>query len=788
MNRDQLRKLLDRLPANAAAQVFPQLGSPSTAEVMGLFPGSNDGPAIANSEVLATASDSGQPVVVGTEGRFAFKRPPNDAGGFVTGFDIASNGTDYLCSTDVFNAYLRRSGEEHWTALFNTETLPPKEYDPKPKEAVGGWGCFAARFAPSDPQRIYAIWNAVLFRFDGGKAARTVLPSKKFRISGPNRRFSDTIAVHAENRDLVIVGTQGDGCYASKDGFARSYVTLDLPQPGKDWSGKDGKYLVAFHGDEAFVHVFGVGLYHFAQGPFGPSRFIGRAGDGEPVNASCLKVTPSGTVWICRYRSGRSVSKETPQQRAARGLWRWKDGQWTQFTSVGSADQVAIDPYDERQIICTDENSQHWWLSNDGETFQNIGGEFRGSGEVAWLSNRKKAMYPSKIGFHPLERDTIVISDGVGMTMTRLPSFGEKLTVHDFSRGIYEFVSSCGISKPGQRDVIVGCMDKPVWRVTPATGLTGEWTYCDKNGAPGPSAVAHIRSIDDAIDDPDYLAGLFHQSNSAPGFSEDWGASWKPFGRKPDGKAWLPGGCVAVSTRDTILLAEGNNGGLWRSVDGGGNWLPVGFGGFEHVRNLVNAYYVHRKCIAADKQRSGTFAVLMNTFKQPDSELSLGGLWVTRDGGQTFEQTFDGALHAPGERNYEPSQFWQARLEYVPGHPGELLYASCSARRDGERLLWSRDDGRSWTVLPAYRMKSWAFGKGTGKRPAIFFSGMFDGVSGWYVSLDWFATPPTLIARFPGGNLDSVGLGLSMVGDMNTVGRAAVGFSGSSWMFCELRT
>lgn len=790
MNRNQLRKLLG-LKSDAAAL-------PAQARI-----------ARAGTEKL---DPSARIVPDPASRRYIFLRPPNDAGGFVTGFDIASNGTDFVCWTDVFNAYVRRGGDAAWQQLLTAESLLPEEYDPRPQTERVGWGAFAARFAPSDPNLIYTAWNALLFRVENGEARRTILPPKMFLISGPNRRFSDTIAVHAEDKNLVLVGTQGDGCYASKDGFTETYVQLDLPPAGKDLSGENGKYLVAFHGDEAFVHVFGVGLYRFPQGPFGPSVFVGRAGDGEPVNASCMKVTPHGDVWVCRYRGGEN---ETPEQKAARGLWRYRAGEWKQFSNSGhNPDQVAIDPFDEKRILVTDEDTQFWYLSTDGETFDRIGNEYRGAGEVAWLSNRVKAMYPSKVEFHPLERGVVVISDGVGMTMAKLPEAdtqsaagdciagiiafirscfgvssegpppGTQFIVHDFSRGIFEMVSTCGISKAGQPDVIVGCMDKPVWRVRPDMGLTGEWSYCEKDADPQESAVSHLRSIDDAIDDPNFLAGLFHQSNSVPGYSEDWGSTWTPFGKKPDGSDWLPGGCIAVSNRDTMLFTEANNGGLWRTADGGQSWHPVGFGGVDQVTRMINAYYVHRKCIAADKQRPGTFSVLMNMEKQPNSEASLGGLWFTRNGGRTFEQRFEGALREEGKK-FEPYQFWQCRLEYVPDHPGELLYASCTEKRDEENLLWSRDDGRSWINLPAYRMSSWAFGKGTGERPAIFFHGFYEGVKGWYVTYDWFDTPPVLISRFPGGIIDSVGHGLSLVGDMNTVGRAALGFGGNSWLFCE---
>ncbi|WP_162935668.1 beta propeller repeat protein [Tsuneonella amylolytica] len=721
------------------------------------------------------------------ENGYIFKRPPFDGGGFITDFTWSADGRDLLCCTDVFNGYVRRAGEDRWTPLLETKNLPHSEFDPPPKSVYNGRGLYAARFAPSDKRLIYAVWRGRVYRVFRGQALPTSLIDKTMLANnGASRRFGGALAVHPTDSGVVVVGTNGDGAYATRDGFASAPVMLDLPQTAIEQGNVRGKTLFAFAPDGGlYAHVFGTGLFFYPTGPFGPVRFL-----GGPLNSTGLKLMPSGDLFTVHYRFG-SAGKETPTQTAMRGIWRLRGGDWTHLRPGEWVDQVAVDPSDEQRMLSTDEDSQKWFSSQDGgETWRDIGDEYRGDGEVAWMSNRKKAMYPSKIDFHPLIPGRLVISDGIGLTWANynFERAGD-LTVHDMTRGIYEFVPTCGWARAGQPDLLLGCMDKAVWRVDPKCGLSGEWTYAPKDGKRNESAVTHLRSIDGAIDDPRFVAGLFHQSGGVPGYSEDFAASWIPFGRKPDGSAWLPGGCIAVSNRDTMLLAEGNKGGLWRTRDGGVNWLPVGFGGVTHVRSLVNAFYVARKCIAADKERPGTFAVLMNTFDQPGGGPNLGGLWVTADGGATFEQVFDGALHSPGQRNFEPSQFWQCRLEYVPGRAGELLYASETEARDSETLLWSRDGGRSWRSLSAYRIASWAFGKGKGDgpdaRPAIWFYGFHDGVRGLYVTYDWFATAPKLVSRFPLESISTVGRGLCLVGDMNRAGRCAIGLGGASWAICE---
>lgn len=703
---------------------------------------------------------------------YVFKRPPNGAGGFITGWDVDRHTGEMQCGTDVFNGGFRMPNEDVWTMMFRPDSLARELFDPLPKRQRGvGKGIYGFAYAPGTPGVGYGAWRGDLYRFENRQPTLTAFTDQRMRSNaGAARRFHPVIAVHPENDRIVAVGCNGGAVAVSRDGFSSGdFAWLDLPGAEDERPRHGGKSLVAWRGDELFVHVFGHGLFHYPEGPSGP-----RVDMGGPPRSTGLKILPSGDLWMVHYRFG-AAHQETPEQTAWRGIWRLRDGRWTQFMKGEWVDQIAVDPFDEQRMIAVDENSRRWLASTTGpENLAPIGNEWRGEGETEWFSNRKKALYPAKVDFHPTIRNRIVIAEGVGICWADFPTDG-KLVVHDFSNGIHELVATCGLSRPEQSTMIIGTMDKGAWVVDQAGDLIGTWSYADKKNEPNDSAVTHLRSADYAADDPDFVAGLFHQSNGVPGFSEDWAKTWKALPRKPDGKAWLPGGCIAVANRNDILLMEGNNGGLWNIDVDAGTVDPVGFGGVDQLTRQVNAYYVHRKNIAACKERPGVFAMVVNAVPESGER---AGLWI-RTPDKVWRQTVKGYLTGAGH-----AQYWQARIEPVPGHPGEWLYARAEGKGK-DRLLWIRDDGTETELLPPSGLSSFAFGKGIGDRPAIFFHGYYRKTRGLYVTYDWFATEPRLISQFPGNSIDAVSTALGLVGDMAAAGRCAIGFGGNNWVFAE---
>ncbi|MEE4538493.1 MAG: hypothetical protein V2J51_08405 [Erythrobacter sp.] len=706
-----------------------------------------------------------------------FVRPPNGAGGFVTSWQVDRHTGEIACGTDVYNGGFRLPGEDEWTMMFHTANLAQKRFDPLPERSHDvGLGLYGFSYAPSTAGVGYAAWHGDLFRFENRQPTQTAFADQPMRAnSGASRRFQPVIAVHPQNDRIVAVGLSGGAVAYSTDGFD-NWEWLDLPEAQKEHNGNPGKALVAWHTAETLlIHVRGHGMFTWRAGSDEAPVSV-----GGPLNSTGIRVLPSGDVWMCHHRFD-AVSKETATQRAMRGIWRWRSGQWAQFKQGEDFDQIAVDPFDEQRMLAVDENSHKWLVSTDGpENFYSVGDDYRGAGETDWFSNQKKALYPARVDFHPLVRDRLVIAEGLGIAYAEFPGRISGMTVHDFSRGIHELVPTCGLSRPEQETILIGTMDKGRWEIDRTMRRVGTWTFAHKDNEPGPSAVTHLRSIDYAADDPDFVAGLFHQSSGVPGYSEDWGRTWKALPTKPSGESWKPGGCIAVSSRTDMLLCEGNNGGLWNIDIDAETVRPVGFGGLDQVDSQINAFYVQRKNIAACRERPGVFAMVCRTL---DPHPELGGLWI-RQADREWTQTVRGYVVEPEGNFFKHGQFWQARIEAVPGHRGEWLYARCEGKHR-DPLGWIRSDGITVEKLPCYGLSSFSFGMGIGDRPSIFFYGYFEGKRGLYVTYDWFASDPILISRFPGGSVAPVTIGLGLVGDMSTVGRCAAGLAGNNWVFAE---
>lgn len=702
---------------------------------------------------------------------FEWRRAPIPAGGFVTGLDISSDGSRMLHWADVFNGYIRNTGEEAWNLLLRRDTLDKAEYDPKPRTATTDGGIYAARIAPSDKNVIYASWNGFIFKStDGGaKFTRTALAAKRMQSNmGPQRRFNRTLDVHRTDPGKVIVGTNNDGVYYTLDGGA-TWGSIAVPAAAQTFN-TESKYLVGFGpGDVVYVHVPGSGLYRSTAGLNGQFLNV-----GGPLTASCLVVTPKGVVYICEYRTGNNTAPDA--------LKRLEGSTWTALQSA--PDQIAVDPWDENHMFSVGENliggSPHIRRTIDGGKTWTSHQFTRGSGEVAWLSNRNKGSFPAHIMFDPVVRGKLWMADGVGVTWSRLPEPTEVWTLHDYSNGNAELIPVSTVSIPNNPPIL--CFwDKPFWRLEDEQNPTNMWSYPVPAGKTfSENTVTVGYGLDYASDDPNFLVGVAGQGSNQNGFSTDAGKTWTEFTAKP-GDPFRFGGAVAVSTTRNFITLSSNNGSGAYTLDGGQTWQPISFGGYDPVINWNNAYYVNRLNIAADKTRAGVFAaVVHNIYKLADGRDATGrdiaGLWLTRDGGKTWEQRFKGVLQGTSGSQ---AQFWQCRLRYVPGFTGELLYVDGDGH-PANKLVWSNDDGATWSdVRSSIRnVISFGFGKSAteGGRPAVFFYGTVNGVRGVYASFDWFATEPTLLSEAPLETISSIG---DVTGDLNIFGQCYVMIGGN---------
>jgi hypothetical protein len=715
-------------------------------------------------------------------GSFDFRKAPLGAGGFVTGLDISADGTRMVHWTDVCNGYIRNAGDTQWAEMLRLDTLQQAEYDPFPynvTETLGGRkAMYSARIAPSDKDRIYCVFNAYVFKSTDGGASyiRTALAKKKsYPGSGASRRFNLTLDVHPTDPDIVIFGTSNDGVHYSTDGGTTWGSVAGLPATINDNEGVAGKYLVGFDpGQPATVYIFafGTGLYRSTTGVSGTFTAV----DGAPTRASNMIITPAGVVYLCEYRTGPTIIDALKKMTRA--------GTWSTIAGSDGADQVAVNPNDANHIVWMNENGG-FFQTRDGGATRTSHAIYRADGETKWFSNRTKPMYPAQLMFDPVVADKLWVAEGIGVSFCTPPTGTDTVQWHDFSNGNEELVPMFSMTRPGQSVPILTCWDKPIWRLEDTRKWTNSWSYPVPAGetfAQGTVTIGHV--VDWAIDDPEFLAAVVGQGGRYNGFSNDFGRTWTKFATDP---GFTPGGCLAVSTRDNIVVCPSNNGGAYYTKDGGVTWDPVSIMGHAPVTHWASAYYVGRVNITADKERPGVFACFINNIV-PDSIPNVTGrdncgVWRSTDGGETWTARKTGVIHGSGGGKGQ-LQFWQAKLLYIPGYSGELLYAD--GIDAGNPLVWSQDDGLTWTDVRSTvrKVRSFGFGKPAPgqSRPTVFLNCLVNGVQGIYMSTDWFATDPQLLTRFPD---DSIADPVDVNGDLNVFGRCFVGLGGRGFAMCE---
>lgn len=700
-------------------------------------------------------------------GSSAFAQAPMGGGGYVTGGSIAADASTIAVGMDVFNAYVRRSGETRWSPLFTPSTLQTAEYDPKPNNGalVDEPGCAGIAVAPSDGTRVYAAWNGYFYRFDysGGAWAGTrcnLTAKRLFANSGSPRYWNDKIAVHPTDKATALFGTTNDGVYyTTNSGSTMTAVAGTIPANSTS-GGYATPYLVAIapNGTDCYIVAQGTGIYKSTTGVSGTFTLM----SGSPTFASCLVVAPNGDVWVCdpTGTSGSNVSK-------------YSGGLWASVTIAGIVIlSVAINPLDTTKMAAVNPDGARAYSTDSGANFTVLTSNSNVvSTDIPWLNGNR--MYMSKIFFDPVTNNRLWGPNGVGVAYCTAGTWDWV----DTSVGIEELVASNGLSIPGKTYPILLCWDKPIWKKRDLAGFSDRPKFVDNI-----AGVWHAWQADYAIDDTDYIAVCSNYNGAPAGYSQNAGDDFASFANQPLNNSG--GGAIAVSNKNQIIYIPGNNGRASCTEDGGAtpwSYLPID-PNISGQGNWVSVNYNRRNCVTADKTRPGVFAVVMNGINQGTG---VQGIWVTTTGPLgTWTHTVSGQLDSTGNI----SDFWHCDLKYIPGKSGELLYTSGKDYNSrimhftGDGLTTAKVDvGAPYSITKVHRI---GFGKAAPGQsyPTVFFYGQQGGVMGLYRTCDFFATAPVLLARFPNGSLDFVN---TICGDMNIFGRAYIGGPGSAWRYCD---
>lgn len=703
---------------------------------------------------------------------------PIGGGGFITQNAVDLHTGTMWCGTDVQNCYLRRAGEAAWATVFRKDTMRAEDMVRNGQKIGGvrltdGLGSNMGTFAGTRGARAYSHINGWIYTLDldptkplseagAIKATRWNLPPKWTRTNqGWDRWWGPGLSGHPTDEDVCLLGTENDGAYYTLDG-GKTVAQIAVPTclggigPAK---GRE-RILVWQARTHSFVFVQGVGLHRSLSGPGGVFSFV----EGGPRHATSLWGEADGTLWLTGdprvpNANGTGLAKPIETSLDA-GVYRLDTGaseavflgnplhKWAGFGPW----HIAVDPHRPSNVIAfkdqlgavSRDRGRTWTLTSSARMVP--------GGEADW---RVGNMFVGAISFTPNPGE-LFFGEGFGCLLTQnytdqIGMLGWGLTSKDYSKGIEEFIVNNALINPRSGAAWLNCWDRQVVNIVSLT------EYTNKPALPVGAGLSPSLSMDVALDEDFYVmaggAGLALHSWSDGGdeftLFDPSARHDQVFPARPTDPKRQRGGCtgaVAVSKRNDIVIVQGNN---WPAVETRGrfnpatnvpdraqDWSVIELDGSTDY-HTINAYYVTRRSVSADKTRPGVFAMVVSTMDpkvRNSTDNPLGGLWVREGLSAPWLQTRKGLLGSKGEL----AQFWQCHLDYVPGRSGELLYSGYIGQAHCP-LVHLQDDGRAESSIPNVSdVLAFGFGANSGEYPAVLFRGKYEGREAFWLTLDWF--------------------------------------------------
>lgn len=684
------------------------------------------------------------------------------AGGFVTGLDIADDGTR-VAWCDTYGAYVWPKSASEWKLVLTTNSLPAGEWG---HEIGTQMGVYAMAISPTDSNRIYMAFNGFIFKSvdKGATFTKTALAKTEMNPNDEFRTLGRRIAVDPANPDVVYFGTPKNGLWVTVNGGAAWTKVASIPAATTDVG-----IAVAFDRSSAksggrttvlYVSSYGNGVY--------ASRDAGttfNAMAGSPAGHYHMVVGGDGVLWVTENGVNDNVR-------------RYANGAWSSLgiTNSGQAHSISVDPADPKHVVAA-ANGGMMVTSDGGATWTvpmypgwPVGASNRVATDIPWLAwTTEVSMTAGDMIFDPSMTNTLVFAEGIGVWATNPPRTWSPYDWTSQSRGIEQLVSNQIITPPGGSPLYLA-WDRPVFKIDDPE------KYPATHGPSRNYAINMGWGADYASSNPRFVAGIFNYWGiDESGYSTDGGATWTKFASIPaDVAAGKIGGAIAVSTEDNIVWAPSNNSYPYVTRDRGTTWTKISIPGADDV-GWGFAYYLARQIVAADR-------VLPNTFYIYNNNGSATGIYRSTNGGVDWTRVFTGEVALFSGFN--------TKLLSVPGKAGHLFFTSgeqSGSNPSSSKFMRSTDGGVTWTeVANVLEVYAFGFGKAaTGSDyPAIFIAGYVNSVWGIWRS-DNNAATWVKIGDYPLGNFSLV---KTVTGDMDRFGRAYVGFGGAGAVYADLVT
>lgn len=678
----------------------------------------------------------------------AWKQVKIGAGGWVTGIDIAPDGT-MVARTDTYGAYIWNGGK--WVQLVTAASMPADVY--------GASGVYEIRIAPSNSNILYMQVDGGLYKSvnKGATWTKTAFSAVSQDANGQNRMDGEKMAVDPGNPNIVYAGTQQNGLFVTRDG-------------GNSWQAVSAVPRGAEAGTSNDPGLTGI-LFDTSGGSAnGMTKVIYAATAGSGV----FRSTDAGATWTALSGGPKDVSRAAISSDGSYyatgnsdgSLWKFAGGTWTKLIGSGDVHGVAVDPFNPAHIVAVRDSGNIQESKDGGQTWTgwNWGLQLESSNDVPWLENSGNYMSSGDVAFDPRVPGKLWQSAGVGVWTTQLPDrldWNTPQVWNSQSAGIEQLVTNDIIAPAGGNPVFAS-WDRPFFEMpNPDAYATGY----------GGGHFSMGWSVDYASSNSRFLVGISDWwGTEESGFSTDGGKTWQKFAGLPSFAMNSIGGSIAASSPTNIIWAPAGGHAPAYTTNGGATWTSISLPGKSDWGGFHQGYWLDRTTITADR-------VLDKTFYLYDVAT---GVYVTRDGGASWSQVYRGQV--------SPWSQYNAKIEAVPGRSGELFFTSGPQDAGTDTtpadigFMRSKDGGATWQAVAGVKEVT-TFGYGApataGGPPTVFIVGWVNGNYGIFYSAD-DAQSWTQIGRYPAGSLDDI---KTISGDMDQFGLVYVGFSGSGYAY-----
>jgi len=692
-------------------------------------------------------------------------------GGWVTGLDIAPNGTT-IARTDTYGAYIWNG--TNWQQLV-TATSMPAAFTTQNSivEMAGQQGVDEIQVAPSNSSILYMMYDGYVFKSanDGTTWGETSFSPVASGSNDTYRMDGQRMAIDPNNPDVVYVGTIQNGLFVTTNGGATWQTVNAVPAsmevngvyPGITGILFDPEVGGTTDGDTntIFASSYGDGVY-------------------ESTNAGAtwtpLSGGPSNVVYAAISSTGVYYAVSDGDPQIGTDLWAYANGTWNELltpSSVGGngLQGVAVDPLNPSEIVAITSGGSLDISYDGGATWSgdNWAGNLSSS-DVPWLTlggTQNEFMSIGGIQFSQTVPNQLIVSDGIGVWTTTIPTsnftWSTPVTWKDQSAGIENLVAREIVVPPGGNPVLAS-EDRAFFYIDNATAYPS--TYGPVEGM----ATASGFSLDYASSDPSFLVGIAEWGVEQSGYSTDGGQTWTPFATDiPGADTSSMSGTIAASTPTDIIWAPADGVQPYYTLNSGQTWNAITLPGVTSWSNFDFAWYLDSRTVTADRVLANTFYLYYPSY----------GVFETTNGGVSWTEVHSGSISPTWQ-----DDFWNSELESVPGEAGNLFFTagplSGGTYPDGVAFYRSTDQGATWTAIPnVQNVDCFGFGAPAAGQsyPAIYIVGYVNGVYGIWQSIN-NAQSWTQIGTNPNNSLNSI---VTISGDPNVYGQVYVGFAGSGY-------